>query len=80
MINLIYLNLCTMKYLLVYSSRFGYTLKIAQTLEAQWTTAGITVDMINLADDPFIQQGNMIKSSLVPLSATDTTLLSWHPG
>ena len=61
MINLIYLNLYTMKYLLVYSSRFGYTLKIAQTLEAQWTAAGIIVDMINLADDPLIQQGEYDK-------------------
>ncbi|WP_367433126.1 menaquinone-dependent protoporphyrinogen IX dehydrogenase [Snodgrassella alvi] len=50
-----------MKYLLIYSSRFGYTKKIAQKLEAQWTAAGITVDIVNLADAPILQSGEYDK-------------------
>ncbi|PIT30558.1 hypothetical protein BGI37_00165 [Snodgrassella alvi] len=50
-----------MNFLLIYSSRFGYTHKIAQTLEAQWTAAGNTVNMVNLADTPVIQPGEYDK-------------------
>lgn len=50
-----------MNYLLLYSSRFGYTHKIAQVLEAQWATAGINVNTVNLTEAPAIKQGEYNK-------------------
>lgn len=47
-----------MKYLLIYSSRFGYTYKIAQILEKQWTAAGILVSVVNLNEAPALKLGD----------------------
>lgn len=41
-----------MKFLLLYSSRFGHTRKIAQTLQSQWQNAGITVILQDLRTMP----------------------------
>lgn len=50
-----------MNYLLIFSSRFGYTHKIAQRLEAQWTAAGITVHTISLNEAPQLNLGDYDK-------------------
>lgn len=53
-----------MNYLLLYSSRFGYTHKIAQVLEAQWATAGINVNTVNLTEAPAIKQDEYNKINI----------------
>lgn len=50
-----------MKFLLLYSSRFGYTRKIALTLQQQWQKQGIQVDLKDLFSMPTIQAGEYDK-------------------